>query len=397
MCSTERNSQGEILDRDILKERKTYVHPSKYFHELIQLDSSREKDDFLNERSIKKVYERQRGKSNSPTRDLSTPFQPPEDSISNLEEPIDAKLEDYNGREGNEITYDDIDGETREQIQGRFEERKHNPGREKTIIEDFVYRYYGNKVNETYNVDRNTRFYTGNDNMEIEFGDRNYRQHRGSHNQHLDIGNKNTTINKGWVHTHIDDGHHMIELNGERPFETSGTHEDETKMTGSEDYKDAQHTDDAANGIGEIVEGIDSFELTDYNETDRGSQFFILHEPVGGGNANQTFRLVKGHQLFYLLEGNQTFLLDKGDQGFHIFEGNQYFLLDEGDQKFELLKGDMLRNVTGKRITEYSDDVTEESATKWDIKAPEITLDGNVTITGNCTVVGASSGPNNNL
>ena len=73
MCSTERNAQGEIIDRDILKERLTYIHPSKYLYEIVQLDSSRKKDDFANERSIKKIYERQRGIGNSPDIKWSTP------------------------------------------------------------------------------------------------------------------------------------------------------------------------------------------------------------------------------------------------------------------------------------------------------------------------------------
>jgi len=129
MCSTERNAQGEILDRDILKERKTYIHPAKYFHELIQLDSSREKSDFLNERSIKKVYERQRGKGNSPDRDTSSPYKPPTNVVGNEADPIKVVPNSYIGRENNDIQYDDVDGETRDQTLSRFEERKHNPGR----------------------------------------------------------------------------------------------------------------------------------------------------------------------------------------------------------------------------------------------------------------------------
>jgi len=408
MCSTERNAQGEITDRDILKERITYIHPSKYLHELIQLDSSRKKDDFLNEKSIKNVYERQRGKGNSPEGSISKPYLPPEDVISNTSSPIKVTPKSYNGRKNNDITYDDIDSSTRTQTLSRFEERKHNPGREKTVIEDFVYRYYANKVNETYNVDRNTRLYTGNDNMEIEHGDRNYRQHRGSHNQHLDIGNVNRTINKGWEHLHIDDGHHFIEINGDRPFETSGSHESLDKMDSTQDYQSAQHTD-VADKEGEKVNGISSFDDITYNETDRGSQFILIHPSKSGGDANQTMRLEKGHQLIYLLEGNQTVVLDKGDQGFHLKEGQEYILLDNGSQKFVLLNGNMERQVNGQRNTSYTGDVTENTDTTWNIiattavniTAPSISLNGNVTISGNLSVlgdenvVGACSGPNN--
>jgi len=402
MCSTERNAQGEIIDRDILRERNTYIHPAKYFIELIQLDSTRQKTDFLNERSIKKVYERQRGKGNSPEGAISAPFNPPTNVIANLAAPIKVIPKPYVGRKNNNITYDDIEGSTREQVLGRFEERKHNPGREKTIIEDFVYRYFANKVNETFNVDRNTRFYTGNDSMEIEHGDRNYRQHRGSHNQHLDIGNFNRTNNKGWTHMHIDDGHHMVELNGSRPFETSGSHESPNKMDGSLDYQNAQHTEETVADMGvadaksEIVSGIDYFNFIDYNETQRGSQFFLLHPSKTGGDANQTFRLRKGQQLFHLVEGNQTFQLNKGDQGFHLREGNQYYLLNEGDQRFELCDGDMQRWVNGFRYTYYSKSCVEQTDAHWEFRAgewariasPTIVLDGDVRITGDLQIDG---------
>ncbi len=427
MCSTERNSQGELIDRDILTERKTYIHPSKFFQELIQLDSEHKKDDFLNERSIKKVYERQRGKGNSPEREISTPYEAPEEAESNLATPIKVKPNAYDGRKNNDIVYDDIEGEERQyegEVTGtkglcRFEERKHNPGREKTVIEDFVYRYYINKVNETFNVDRNTRIYTGNDNMEIEHGDRNYRLHRGSHNQHLDIGNVNRTVNKGWEHLHLDDGHHFIELNGDRPFETSGTKEADTKMDESKDYEEAQHKE-VANQVGEKVNGVSSFTKIGYNETARGYQFFLLHPNKEGEDANQTFRLEKGQQLFVLQEGNQTFLLEEGSQGFHLKDGHQYFLLDEGNQKFQLTKGyqefvlsdgNMIREVNGQRNTHYTKEVTETTDKSWDIiaiesatiEAPSIALKGNVNITGNLTVngnelvVGLCSGGNNNL
>lgn len=404
MCSTERNAQGEIFDRDILKERTTYVHPSKYFTELVQLDSSRKKDDFLNERSIKKVYERQRGKGNSPQDNVSTPYVAPVEVVTNDSDPIKVIARTYKGRKNNDMTYDDIDGSTREQEYTRFEERKHNPGREKTVVEDFVYRYYLNKVNETFNVDRNTRIYTGNDNMEVEIGDRNYRLHRGSHNQHLDIGNINRTVNKGWEHLHLDDGHHFIELNGERLFETSGDHESPQKMDGTLDYQSAQHTDagDAdqgvnEDGVSEIVSGIDSFKYIDYNETRRGSQFFLLHPAKGDDDdANQTFRLQKGNQLFHLTEGNQTFQLNKGDQGFHLREGHQYFLLNNGNQRFELCEGDMQRWVNGFRYTYYASSCVEVTAAHWEwraaawarIQAPTIVLDGDVRITGELQVDG---------
>jgi len=410
MCSTERNAQGEIVDRDILVERKTYIHPSKYFHELVQLDSTRKKDDFLNERSIKKVYERQRGKGNSPEGTISNPYDPPTDVIANEADPIKVTPKAFVGRKNNKITYDDIEGETREQTLCRFEERKHNPGREKTIVEDFVYRYYANKVNETFNVDRNTRFYTGNDNVEIEHGDRNYRLHRGSHNQHLDIGNFNRTNNKGWEHVHIDDGHQLIELNGDRPFKTSGLHEDQTKMDGSQDYLNAQHTD-VADKQGEKVSGISSFDAIEYNETSRGYQFILIHANKAGADANQTFRLEKGHQLFLLQEGNQTFVLVKGDQGFHLNEGHQYFLLDQGNQKFQLSNGNIIRTVNGTRTTNYTGEVDENTDANWNITAngvinitaPTINLNGNVNVSGNIaiggneSVVGISSGPNNNM
>jgi hypothetical protein len=416
MCSTERNSQGEIVDRDILKERHTYIHPSKYFTELIQLDSSREKDDFLNERSIKKVYERQRGKGNSPDGPISTPYHPPTNVVANLPDPIQVIAQAFDGRKNNDITYDDIEGSEREQVLGRFEERKHNPGREKTVIEDFVYRYYANKVNETFNVDRNTRMYTGNDNMEIEIGDRNYRQHRGSHNQHLDIGNHNITVNKGWAHMHLDDGHHFIELNGERPFETSGQHEAAAKMDTSLDYQNAQHTEAgvADKGIedtgSEILNTRWQFDEITYNETQRGSQFFLLHESKIGGDANQTFRLRKGHQCFHLHEGNQTYQLDNGNQGFHLKEGHQYYLLNKGDQRFELCEGDMERWVNGFRYTYYQDSCVEVTAAHWEMRASEffriqsstIVLDGDVRITGQvqidgnvkCGVIDSPGSPN---
>jgi hypothetical protein len=411
MCSTERNAQGEIIDRDILKERMTYVHPSKYFTELIQLDSTREKDDFLNERSIKKVYERQRGKSNSPDEIISVPHRPPTEAISNSSDPIKVEPDPYEGRLNNEIIYDGKDGSVRGvQRLSRFEERKHNPGREKTVVEDFVYRYYANKVNETFNVDRNTRIYTGNDNMEIEHGDRNYRLHRGSHNQHLDIGNYNRTVNKGWVHTHIDDGHHFIELNGSRQFSTAASGESDIKMDGSLDYQNAQHTESGVADSGgldqsKIVNGTTSFDQIGYAETARGSQFFLLNPAFGDEDANQTFRLRQGNQLFHMVEGNQTFQLSDGDQGFYLEDGHQYFLLDKGDQKFELTSGDqtfilsngdLYRRVNGKRDSLYTDTVLETSNVSWTIiadqqiklAAPSIIFEGNVTINGNETVTG---------
>lgn len=402
MCSTERNAQGEIVDRDILKERKTYIHGSKYFTELIQLDSSRERDDFLNESSVKRVYERQRGKGNSPEGSISTVYKSPTDVVSNDSDPIKVVPESFDGRKNNDVTYDNVDGDEREQILSRFEKREHNPGREKTVIEDFVYRFYANKVNETFNVDRNTRFYTGNDNQEMEIGDRNIRQHRGSNNQHLDIGNVNRTVNRGWEHLHLDDGNHFIELNGERPFETSGSHEEQRKMDTSLDYQNSQHTETGvsdkgvADGNSEIVSGTSSFENINYDELQRGSQFFLLHASKNGEDANQTYRLRKGNQLFHLTEGNQTFQLNKGDQGFHLRDGNQYYLLNKGDQRFELCDGSIERWVNGNRFTYYKDACVEVCDSYWEwrakswarIKAPTIVLDGDVRITGNVQIDG---------
>ena len=328
MTCTSRNAQGEIVDLDILKERRTYIHPSKYFIELIQLDSSRQRDDFLNESSVKRVYERQRGVCNSPSESSS----PKEGTIagfvdSNQSDPIINSDEVNNDRVNNEITYDDIDGGTRNQRVSRFEERKHNPGREKTIVEDFVYRFFMSKVNETFQQDRNARIYVGNDNLEIEHGDRNYRLHRGSHNQHLDEGNYSRIVNKGWEHLHVDEGHHFIEIGGENLFETSGFAED----VGNPDYEKNQHEN-----------------LATEDENSVGNQFFLLH---------------KGNQKFKLLEGNQ---------------------------KFELLDGNMERDVEGERITRYSGNCTEETESAWEWTAANgFTFNGDITINGSVTISSA--------
>lgn len=373
MCSTTRNTQGEIIDTDILKERRTYIHPSKYFIEYIQLDSSRKKDDFQNEKSIKNIYERQRGEGNSPDRD-SSPRVVKSDADgqefgSNNPNPLVTDDDQWDGRKNNTLTYDDIDGETREQDHTRFEERKHNPGREKTVVEDFVYRYYLNKVNETYKVDRNTRIYTGNDNLEIEHGDVNERLHRGSHNMHLDEGNFNRTVNKGWYHLHIDKGHHFVELNGSNPFETSGSHEPK----GNPYNCINQHkTTLVPNGADN--EGCDAkFAAWPFaeGENECANQFFLLHD---------------GHQIFRLEKGHQHFQLNKGHQKFWLINGHQTFHLMLGDQRFQLDNGNMERWVNGKRVSYYAQHCHEESVVYWKFKSPKIVLEGDVLITGQLEV-----------
>lgn len=376
MTCTSRNAQGEIIDLDILKERRTYIHPSKFFIEYVQLDSSRKKEDFLNESSIKKVYERQRGIANSPSSDSSPKKGSLEGTIStNDSTPLENSEQINNDRISNEITYDDIDGITREQKLGRFEERKHNPGREKTIIEDIVYRFYMSKVNETYQQDRNTRIYIGNDNLEIEHGDRNYRLHRGSHNQHIDEGNYSRIVNKGWEHLHIDEGHHFVEIGGKNLFETSSSHEE----VGNPDYNENQHAEtDADDGHGADKRGTDAkFQSWDFEgENDLGNQFFLIHEGY------QIFRLVNGGQHFHILKGDQKFDLENGHQTFHVRKGDQHFKLDGGD---------LQRTVTGKRITSYTGGCQEETQGKWEWKADGgFTYNGNVTINGNLTVTGIS-------
>jgi len=393
MVNTERNPQGEIVDTDTLKERRVFIHPSKYFIELVQLDSSRKKEDFNNERSIKKIYERQRGIANTPDIEWSNPKQVKFDGESNQAKPIDSTDSELQRRVENEITYDDIEGEERQQRLSRFEERKHNPGREKTVVEDFVYRYYMNKVNETYKVDRNTRFYTGNDNEEIEHGDRNYRLHRGSHNQHIDEGNYNRVVNKGWEHLHIDAGHQFIEICGTgsgeadsafNSFEVSENHEE----VGNPDHCDNQHgcTDARSNHPKTAPTlasnlGCDAkfASWTWEGENDCGNQFFLLHE------GSQIFRLVEGHQHFHLLKGHQKF---------HLVDGHQTFHLQDGDQRWQLDSGDMERYANGHRYSIYTNSCVEDTykfwrlqAVEWyKIKAPTINLDGDVLITGRLNV-----------
>jgi len=378
MCSTERNAQGEIIDTDILKERKTYIHPSKYFIEHIQLDATRKKDDFQNERSIKNVYERQRGLGNSP----STPSNPEKVTFtgqSNLPDPVRAVGIKWPGRGNNNLTYDDIDGKPRQQKHERFEERKHNPGREKTVIEDFVYRFYMNKVNETYQVDRNIRFYRGNDNLEIEHGDVNERLHRGSHNMHLDEGNYNRTVNKGWYHLHIDQGHHFVELGGTNPFEVSEAYE----ADGNPDNCKNQHkTTLMPNGAD--WEGCDAkFAAWPYTEGENecANQFFLLH---------------KGHQIFRLEKGHQHVQINSGHQKFWLLNGHQTFHLVKGDQRFQLDSGNMERYVNGYRLTLYTAKCKETTLAHWQFtaadwwkaKAPVIVLDGDVRITGQVQIDG---------
>jgi hypothetical protein len=388
MCSTERNSQGEIVDSDILKERKTYIHPSKYFVEHIQLDAQRKKEDFLNEKSIKNIYERQRGTGSSPAAQ-SNPEKIKKEGQSNEVAPIVTTGIKWNGRGNNKITYDDIDGGTRTKNLERFEERKHNPGREKTVIEDFVYRFYMNKVNETYQVDRNTRFYRGNDNTEVEHGDINQRLHRGCHNMHLDDGNYNRTVNKGWYHLHIDNGHHFVELGGQNDFTTSSQHESEVFKT----YCDNQHKETTIPN-GADNEGCDAkfnpWPFTE-GENECKNQFFLLHD---------------GYQIFRLERGSQHFQINNGDQKFWIIKGHQTFHLENGDQRFQLNSGNIERYVNGTRITFYTKKCKENTAEHWQLTAAEyiklqsassvilqsatgIRLDApNVEITGNLLVDG---------
>lgn len=397
LVSVERNPQGEIVETDILKERRCYLHPSKYFIELVQLDCSRQKDDFKNEVSIKNIYERQRGVANTPDITWSKPQNVKISGESNNSEAIDSTSSDIQKRINNEIEYDDIDGNTRSQKLGRFEERKHNPGREKTVVEDFVYRFYMNKYNETFQLDRNTRIYTGNDNLEVEHGDRNVRLHRGSYNQHIDEGNYNRVVNRGWEHLHVDEGHHFIEICGSgsgdngsayNSFESSGSHE----PVGNPDNADNQHgssdsrdnhprTDNTlASNLGCDAK-FSNWSWT--GENDCGNQFFLLHE------GSQIFRLVKGHQHFHLLEGQQKY---------HLVNGHQTFHLEDGDQRFQLDSGDMERYANGHRYSKYASSCVEDTQEFWrfkagswfKIQAPIINLDGDVLITGNLHVKGTT-------
>jgi len=395
MVNTERNPQGEIVDTDVLKERRVFLHPSKYFIELVQLDSSRKKDDFMNERSIKKVYERQRGVANCPDIQWSNPKKITINGESNDAESIKSTDAEEQRRVENEVTYDDIDGGTRQQRHARFEERKHNPGREKTVIEDFVYRYFMNKVNETFKVDRNTRFYVGNDNMEIEHGDRNYRLHRGSHNHHIDEGNYNRVVNRGWEHLHIDEGHHFVEICGSgsgsdggayNSFEVSPSHE----PIGNPEHCDNQHgcsdtrpnhpksSETLASNLGCDAK----FSAWPWDgENDCGHQFFLLHK------GSQIFRIVEGHQHFHLLKGHQKF---------HLVDGHQTFHLQNGDQRWQLDSGDMERYANGHRYSIYTQSCVEDTQDFWrfkaaswfKIKAPIIVLDGKVRITDDVQIDG---------
>lgn len=341
MCVTSRNAQGEIIDLDLLKERRTYIHPSKYFVELVQLDSSRKRDDFLNEVSIKRIYERQRGVGNSPSGEST----PKIGSISgeiqtNNPTPLDNTDSNNIDRIENKITYDGLD-DTREQKVVRFEERKHNPGREKTVIEDIVYRFFMNKVNETYQQDKNIRLYVGNYNVEIEHGDRNYRLHRGSHNQHIDEGNYSRVVNKGWEHLHVDGGHHFVEIGGQNEFEQSSTAE----PAGNPEFADNQHVDLAQDG-----------------ENQAGNQYFLIH---------------KGDQWFRLLDGDQNFILH---------EGNQNYTLKDGNQTFDI-NGNLTRNVTGTRTTSYGGQCREQTRAGWEWTAPAgFIFNGDVLINGALTI-----------
>jgi len=397
MVNTERNPQGEIIDTDVLKERRVFLHPSKYFIELVQLDASRKKDDFMNEASIKKVYERQRGVANSPDIQWSSPKQVKISGESNTAKAIDSTDSELQRRVENEMTYDDIEGAERQQRHARFEERKHNPGREKTIIEDFVYRFYMNKVNQTFQLDRNTRFYTGNDNMEVEHGDRNYRLHRGSHNQHVDEGNYNRVVNRGWEHLHIDEGHHFIEICGPgsgedggayNSFEVSPDHEpigNPDRTTNQHGCNDTRPNHPKSSETLASKLGCDAkFSAWSWTgENACGHQFFLLH--LG----SQVFRLVEGHQHFHLLKGHQKF---------HLVEGHQTFHLQDGDQRWQLDSGDMERYANGHRYSIYTDSCVEDTESFWrykaaswfKIEAPIINLDGDVLITGNLNVQGTT-------
>lgn len=235
LVSTFRNMQGEIEDRDVLKARYTYIHPSKYYEELVQLDAGYEFDDFLNEKSVKFTYEAQRGYQN------------------------------HKDEKENELDYYDNDGNKvkRNPIK-RFEKRVHNPGRERTVNEDIVYRYFQDKVNITYHnpfqskkADLNVYFEDGNSNLEIKKGDINTRLHEGHINTFIDEGNITTTQKNGDNRLYIDEGYQHMVIRDKREW-------------------------------GNVVK----------------------YEPP------------KGDHWIDLKEGNQKFELDKGNQHFELKNGN---------------------------------------------------------------------------
>lgn len=198
MVSTKRNMQGEIEDRDVLKLRKTYIHPSKYYEEIVQLDAEYKFEDFLNEKSVKYTYEAQRGYQN-------------------------YKKE----KDQNELSYYNKEGQVEERGHiKRFEKRIHNPGRERTINEDVVYKYFMDKVNITFEnleeddefADLNILFVKGNNNLEIEEGDINIRLHKGHENKYLDEGNRTYTIKDGNNRLYVDGGYDHLVIGGNREW-----------------------------------------------------------------------------------------------------------------------------------------------------------------------------------
>lgn len=367
MSSVEMTPYGEIIDRDILKERKTYIHPSKYYVEMIQLDSERKKTDFENEQSIKRVYQRQRGIKSCPSEEFSSPKKVNFSGQSNQATPVTSSDSIENAKD-NKIKYDDIEGEEREHEKGlsRFELRMHNPGRERSITEDFVYRFYMNKVNETYQSDYNKRIYVGNDNLEIEHGDVNKRLHKGSYNTHMDEGNVNSTLRKGWKHEHIDKGHHFREIGGVNQFETSGQKE----VEGNPDFNQNQH-EDLANGSGSDAE----FSPVTRKENDIGNDTLYLHE------GDRNVKIKEGNYHYQSEEGWHKIWLQKGSKTTHLQEGDNHVQVDSGNNKLTLLDGDNIATIVGDEIKSVSGNVSHTAGQTYTITASNIVLDGKVTIT----------------
>lgn len=281
MLSAEMSSFGFMEIRDNLKERVTFVHPSKYYHELVQLDSTRERLDFYNELSAKKIYERQRNVKSfdrEPCDRLNVDW----DSTTN------ALFEEERGKKRNKIVYDDNEGETREQVLMRFEERKHVPGRVKRVVEDHIYEHYMNKINFTITHDRSVKIREGNDNLEIAVGDRNTRIHIGSENVHLDKGTFNYSTSYGWHHVHLKQGHQYVEI---------GTQRTPAPNVGFKKSTSVKHDDiffpghDGANGaLGVQGPGYEK-KSNGKEEADlaEGSQYYLLHD------GNQHFQLYNGN------------------------------------------------------------------------------------------------------
>lgn len=385
MVSFDRNVSGEITEFDTLKERVTYIHPSKYYHELVQLDSERQHSYFKNELYVKRMYERQRGVGNAPNVDDSGTYG------VNYNAGNRYGSRDNRYREENKIEYDigfpdGVESEMESNVR-RFEERKHNPGRERTIVEDFVFRFYVNKVNETFNSDVNKRVYFGNDNIEVERGDINRRVNLGSMNDHVVAGNKHLLISQGSSHTHIDNGHYYVEVGGtahDGQFVPDEVPNDKEAWLFDQGYFDALHasTTGSLGSDAKYETWPFSQENNAYNHYTKVNQGSLITHIGTQGSAI----------------GHHYLRLNNGDDKTYLANGHSTCLLELGDHRVECKDGD-IEQLASNKNTKYSERVQEEFGQSWivehgttgksiGITSSGITIKGPVKIDGNLEVTG---------